>query len=145
MKLALAARPALAKLIRLLASDVDGEVLGAAHALGRALKANGCDFHDLASIVEAPPIVPNGGGRAGSGFHDHFGDDDGDPAETWEAMVDACADQRSALARRYHDLVALLTPKERQFIEALQHWYGEPTQKQLDWLVALFARVRRAA
>jgi hypothetical protein len=59
MKLALAARPAVAKLIRLLASDVDGEVLAAVRALGRALKASGGDFHDLASIVEAPSPAPS--------------------------------------------------------------------------------------
>ena len=63
MKPALAVRPALAKLIRLLASDVDGEVLAAVRALGRALKASGCDFHDLASIVEAPSTAPSGVAR----------------------------------------------------------------------------------
>ncbi len=46
----LAARAA--KLIRLLASDRDGEALGAARALQRALKAGGSDLNGLASAVE---------------------------------------------------------------------------------------------
>lgn len=137
MKLALAARPAVAKLIRLLASDVDGEVLAAVRALGRALKASGCDFHDLAGIVEAPATAPSGGGRTETGFRDHFGGDDGDPVETelpWEIMVDACIDQ-----------LDWFTSKEQQFLQSMQHWYGTPTPKQLEWLVALFERVRGVA
>ncbi len=46
----LAARAA--KLIRLLASDVDGEALGAARALQRMLVAVGSDLNELASAVE---------------------------------------------------------------------------------------------
>jgi hypothetical protein len=41
------------KIIKLLASDKDGEALAAARALKRALAANGMDFHDLAGAVEA--------------------------------------------------------------------------------------------
>jgi hypothetical protein len=49
----------IAKLIRLLASPVDGEVVGAARALHRVL-ADAGGFHHLADVVEAnwrPPIV----------------------------------------------------------------------------------------
>jgi hypothetical protein len=132
MKLALAARPAVAKLIRLLASNVDGEVLAAVRALGRALKASGCDFHDLACIVEASSTAPSG--RAEADFHNHFGGDDDETELPWEIMVDACADQPDQF-----------TSKEQQFLQSMQDWYGTPTPKQLDWLVALFERVREAA
>lgn len=37
----------LRKLVPLLASDHDGEVVNAARAIGRALKAAKCDWHDL--------------------------------------------------------------------------------------------------
>jgi len=37
----------LSKLIPLLASDKDGEVVATAHAISRVLKASGCDWHDL--------------------------------------------------------------------------------------------------
>jgi len=44
----------LANFVRLLASDKDGEVVGAARALDRVLKSIGADFHDLADRVERP-------------------------------------------------------------------------------------------
>jgi hypothetical protein len=37
------------------------------------------------------------------------------------------------------------TSKERQFLQTMQRWRGTPTRKQLNWLLALFERVRRAA
>ena len=52
----------------------------------------------------------------------------------WQHMVDVCADHPGRF-----------TSKERQFLQTMQHWYGTPTPKQLDWLVALFERVRGAA
>ena len=113
-----ALRPALAKLIRLLTSDVDGEVLATARAIGRTLKAGSCDIHDLAGLVEAPSTTPE------ASFHDHFDDDDDDETD-WERMVDACADHPGRF-----------TSREWQFIKSMQHWYGTPTSKQLDWLVA---------
>jgi hypothetical protein len=127
MKLAVAARPALAKLIRLLGSDVDGEALGAVRALGRTLRAHGHDFHDLARLVEAPAAEPSGG-RMRPGRHDHFDGDDDDPVD-WEVMVAVCVDR-----------LALFTAKERKFIVTLQGWGGEPSPKQLNWLAALFRR-----
>jgi len=44
----------LAKFIRLLASDKDGEVVAAARSVDRVLKSIGADFHDLADRVERP-------------------------------------------------------------------------------------------
>jgi hypothetical protein len=46
--------PKLALLIPLLASDRDGEALGACRAIGRTLKSAGCDFHDLAAALTTP-------------------------------------------------------------------------------------------
>jgi hypothetical protein len=48
----------LAKLIHLLASDVDGGVLAAVRALGRTLKAGGCGIHDLAGLVRRLRLRP---------------------------------------------------------------------------------------
>ena len=51
------------KLIRLLASDVDGEALASLRALQRCLTESGTDLHHLADIIEegwrdpAPPVV----------------------------------------------------------------------------------------
>jgi hypothetical protein len=46
--------PTLGKLIRRLASNHDGEVLAAARAIGRVLKSNGHDWHDLAASLRSP-------------------------------------------------------------------------------------------
>jgi hypothetical protein len=45
-------RRQLPKLLRLLSSEIDAEALGAVRAIGRLLKANGADFHDLAVVHE---------------------------------------------------------------------------------------------
>jgi hypothetical protein len=44
--------PNIPKLIRLLASDCDGEVLATARAIDRTLKGSGLDFNDLATQLE---------------------------------------------------------------------------------------------
>jgi hypothetical protein len=129
MKLIPAVRHALAKFIRLLASDVDGEALAAVRALGRAL---GYDFHDLAQIIEAPATAP--GGSAGAGFRNLFDGDDDETELPWQLMVDACTNHPGRF-----------TSRERQFLQTMKRWRGTPTSKQLNWLVALFERVRRAA
>ena len=46
-------QPDIAKLILLLGSPHDGEVIAAARALVRALKQQGMDLHDFAAITES--------------------------------------------------------------------------------------------
>jgi hypothetical protein len=48
----------LQKLILMLSSDQDGEVLNAARAIGRELKANGMDWHGLAARLDLSPQEP---------------------------------------------------------------------------------------
>jgi hypothetical protein len=128
MSLALAARITLGKFVRLLASDRDGEVVAAARALGRALAAHGCDFHDLARLIEAPSPAPAppSGGRTEAGRRN--GSVETEP--TWEEMVEACADWPERFS-----------PREWGLITTLQHWRGEPSEKQINWLNALYRRV----
>jgi hypothetical protein len=45
-----------AKLIRLLGSDKDGEILAGVGALKRVLKSEGLSFHELADIVFGPDV-----------------------------------------------------------------------------------------
>jgi len=47
--------PRVASLLRLLGSDYDGEVVGAARAIGRTLSGVGASLYDLADVVEHPP------------------------------------------------------------------------------------------
>src|SRR5262245_32562183 len=51
------AAPKLAKLIPRLSSDKDGEVLGAARAIGRVLASAEADWHDLVRVLTDPPAV----------------------------------------------------------------------------------------
>lgn len=48
-----------AKLIPLLASDKEGEVLGAVAAIRRVLAAGGMDLHDIAKLVLGTPVTVN--------------------------------------------------------------------------------------
>jgi hypothetical protein len=47
--------PKLRKLLPLLSSDKDGEVVATARAIERTLRSEGFDLHDLAAVVEREP------------------------------------------------------------------------------------------
>jgi hypothetical protein len=50
----------IARLIPLLSSDKDGEVVATARAIERTLKARGCDLHDLAArLVNGEMVAPS--------------------------------------------------------------------------------------
>jgi hypothetical protein len=51
----------------------------------------------------------------------------------WQKMASLC------FARR-----AYLNPREREFIESMLRWRRKPTERQLDWLIALHARLQSA-
>lgn len=109
--------PRLRQLLLLLSSDQPGEVGAAAAAIKRTLRNGGCDFHDLvAGLIASPSLAPNS--QADS--------DDGD----WRAIRDFC------LKHEMH-----LREREREFLSSLRKWRGNPTEKQLDWLTAIYKRV----
>jgi hypothetical protein len=112
-------RPKVGKLIRLLASDQDGEVVASARALHRTLRNAGLDFNDLGQMIEAPtrPYQRTA-----------------DPNSDWHAMARACA-----------EYVHELSDRERSFVRSMTKWRGEPSEKQLDWLIAIFERIREDA
>jgi hypothetical protein len=106
-------------LIRRLASDNDHEVLACARALGRRLKAAGRDYNDLADAIArpriaAPPPPPP-------------------QPPPWRQKVRECLDH-------HH----LLTPREQKFLHDLVIWRSTPSERQLDWLDAIFDRVERS-
>jgi hypothetical protein len=111
--------PMIGKLIRLLASDRDGEVVASARALHRTLRNAGLDFNDLAQMIEAPTRPYQG---------------TADPDSDWCAMARACAEH-----------VHELSDRERSFVRSMTKWRGEPSEKQLEWLNGIFERVVVAA
>jgi hypothetical protein len=108
--------PRIGQLIRLLASDKDGEVVAAARALGRTLKGIDQDFHDLAASVENATPHAQPSTRS-----------DVDP--DCRALIDW-------LSRNS----ARLSAKEQQFIRSMSAWRGKPTTRQGTWLRTLFER-----
>jgi hypothetical protein len=118
---ALAIPPKIALLIPLLGSDVDGEVLGAARAIGRTLGAAGQDFHDLARAIG--PLTTTDQDRALA------------PAD-WRADLHLAVAHINRLTEREQTFVANLTSSAR---------WREPTGKQQQWLSDIAARLRRAA
>jgi hypothetical protein len=127
----IATRASIAKLLRMLGTDRDGELVATVYALRRVLANNKLDLHDLARIVvETPSVAPtNGDGRT-----PHWRQRDDHPVETelpWRDMVAACVRHLSRF-----------TGKERDFIRHMDDWHGTPSAKQLGWLVACFERVR---
>jgi hypothetical protein len=126
----------LRKLIPLLASDKNGEVVAAAAAITRILHSLKSDWHDLSSRLTAEP-PPNGhgpNGQHGSRRRQHSGRHDQQHGHyDWREAQSYCAD-------RPH----LLSTRECEFIESLAQWRGTPTEKQLAWLAAIHARLRRS-
>jgi hypothetical protein len=121
-----AASDKLGKLIRMLSSDKDGEVLAAALAIKRTLAAEGSDIHALADALcrrqlqrkeeprRPPPPPPR--------------------EDRWHDMACECQAHSERLSQR-----------EQNFIGDMVGWtaFREPTQKQQAWLLSIHTRVRR--
>lgn len=107
--------PKIARVMRLLGSDKDGEVVAAVHAIGRTLAGAGLDWHALAGAI----------GRAG--LED-------------ETRI---TDWHSAVMWIWRHRMGLLRPREQDFIEDMAarpaSWFLTPRQR--DWLQAIADRV----
>ena len=137
----------LSRLIRLLASDKEGEVVATAAAINRMLRSAGADIHTLADRV----AHTNGGAKLSeaemkqlydAGFNDgllaaenqphgtDFHNTDGSPV--WNEVVEFCQRRGSRLSTR-----------EQEFVDsvAAQLVYREPTEKQAKWLKSIFLRL----
>jgi hypothetical protein len=116
--------PRLRQLLLLLSSDQPGEVTAAAAAIGRTLRAARTDWHALANGLLAE--TPQSKGRQRN--------DSEDASDDWKTMREFCASHPE-----------LLRSREAEFIESLAEWRGRPTEKQMGWLCAIYARLRRQA
>jgi len=90
--------PIIGKLLRLLGSDKDGEVVASARALRRVLQGAGLDLDDLARMVEGP-----------------------DAGTEWSKMVRHCRSNSDQLSAKERDFVESLMrwrgkPTEKQLI-----------------------------
>jgi hypothetical protein len=117
--------PRLKKLLLMLSSSHDGEVVAAARKIDSTLRDSGRDWHDLVAGLLTPARAANHGSRDRNGSDSCAGD--------WRMMRDYCA--------RHGDHLRL---REWDFINDLEHWRGDLTPKQLTWLNSIYARVRCA-
>jgi citrate synthase len=111
------------KLIRMLSSPNDGEVVAAARALMRTLESEGNDIHDLAARVE-------GGGRREA------------KAATANA-VPSFYDMACEIERKAN---GCLSEKDQTFVADMVRWCArrEPSEKQAKWLHSIYCRIGRA-
>jgi hypothetical protein len=112
--------PTLAKLIRMLSSDRDGELVASIHAMRRVLASVGLSLHDLADAIELPD-------RASQYV-------DIDDSDDWRVMAKACA-----------QCPHLLSAREISFVTSMTRWRGKPSAKQAQWLEAIHHRIIREA
>jgi hypothetical protein len=106
--------PQLGKLVRLLASDRDGEVVAAARAIDRVLKSCRLDWHDLAEAIclPLPAVQPC---------------DDRD----WRDLLAFAASRMSRLNDR-----------EKEFLRSIAKRRGDLTERHRDWLESIAAKLR---
>jgi len=117
--------PKIAKLIPRLATNHDGEVVATVRAIARTLKSSGLDFHALAAALEREPETRTAY-RNWAPFR----------PTTWHEL---------ALWGAEHD-EGRLKQHERDFIDDMVDYMvcdGEPTEKQANWLRALYAKLRK--
>jgi hypothetical protein len=110
----------LGKLMRLLASNRDGEVVAAVRGLMRTLTAAGADIHALANLVERGAV------KSTTANPD---------AVDWHAIAIECLEASWVFSER-----------ERDFVEGmvdLTKIGGEPSERQAVWLRKIYARRRR--
>jgi hypothetical protein len=130
------------KLLKMLSSSSDGEVIAAARALLRTLAQEGADVHDLAERVEGRKLSQAeiqriydkafAAGKESVAAAASFSDV-GVPS--FHSM--ACEIQHKADGR--------LSPKETDFVGDMVRWCAlrEPSEKQAKWLHAIYCKIGR--
>jgi hypothetical protein len=114
------------RLLGMLGSDHDGEVLNAVGMLKKLFCTEKLSFSDLAFVVE---------NSAGAEIRRKFYDADGAP--NWHEIALFC--------QRNSD--RLESAKERMFVDQMAGWTvgRAPTEKQASWLESIFVRLGGAA
>lgn len=134
----------LGKLLRLLGSDRDGEVVATARSIVRVLEGAGLDLHVLADSINGDNKIIEQAYRRGlqDGRHQAeeerrgFRSVDALDEPTWHEIACECASH----PRRFY------SEKERGFVEDMVRMTvrgGKPTEAQVAWLRKIYRLVRR--
>jgi hypothetical protein len=117
--------PQLSKLLLLLGSNHDGEVVAAAHAIEKVLRSAGCDWHDLAKGLRLS-ATPS------------------DARSDWRTQLNKHHDERSTISWCYHRRHVLFA-RDRRFIENVANQHKPFSPNQHSWLRDIAARLRSEA
>jgi hypothetical protein len=143
----------LEKLLRLLSSDQDGEVLGSVSAIKRILDASKSDFHELAKrMTEPPKVIPVIEYRERIIYQDRIVYRDRPVAAPAPVAEPKGYDKKYSTAElRAMRVFCLnniehLTDKQKEFISTMDKWLDRPggrlTEKQLEWLLGLYEKCK---
>ena len=127
----------LGKLLKLLSSPRDGEVVAAARAILRTLKGAGADIHELAERIEEAEMQRIYDAAYADGKNAAAADvgfTSVDPPTFYEM---ACEIVCKANGR--------LNEREEEFVADMVRWcaWREPSEKQAKWLHAIYYRIGR--
>jgi hypothetical protein len=126
-------------MIRMLASNKDGDVIAAAHAINRTLRNGGFDIHTLAEQIEKPSgglsiaernRLYAAGFEAGTRVTKNSRPKDDAPS--WHDMALFCQQHDDRLREREREFVHDVTARTV---------WREPTEKQAKWLRNIFFRL----
>jgi hypothetical protein len=135
----------IAALVRLLASDSDGEVVAAVHALRRTLESAGTDINGLANGIEnlgknaevskdqMKKIWDAAVQHTEDRLHgaEDFASTDGKP--TWQSVALFCQRNKHRLDAKHHDFI--------DKVAAQTVYDREPTERMHKYLFSLFLRL----
>jgi hypothetical protein len=132
----------LEKLIKLLTSDKDGEVVAAARAIHRTLEGAGTDIHELAARIKGCKPSEADMKR----IYDTGVQDGKDAAATAQGFSNTEGPSYYEMAKYCVEHAnGRLSAKEQGFVEDMERWCArrEPSKKQGRWLHALYVRLGR--
>ena len=120
----------LVKLLGMLGSNHDGERAAAALKANALVREHGLVWSD---------VIPTAPEQRSSSYQYEYAKRWNDNAGTdqkvdWRTMRDFCA-QRSSLLRS----------REQEFIDHIDSWRGELTEKQSAWLISIYTPVKKLA
>jgi hypothetical protein len=132
----------LEKLVRLLSSDKDHEVLAAARAIQRTLSGAGSDIHELAERIKGGKLseadmkcIFDAGVQEGKDIAAAAAGFSSTEGPSYYEMAKYCVERDDGR----------LSAKERGFVEDMTRWCArqEPSEKQGRWLHVLYVRLGR--
>jgi hypothetical protein len=130
------------KLIKMLSSTNEGEVVAAARAILRTLAQEGTDIHELAERVEGRKLSQAEMQRI---YDKAFADGRKSAAATADFSNVGGPSFHAMACEIQHKANGRLAPKESDFLDDMVRWCArcEPSEKQAKWLHAIYCKIGR--